>query len=361
MKKDSPEINVAFTPLAEALERIQFWLTKNDISRVIVAAPSWRELKRKNNLPPHVQVTQKPLKGPRVPVRGRRHFDQVQMRVARWPEDGLDENPLPALACVLSGQADLIVADYVLHCQTGDIIFFPPRIPKQDGSKPHFEGDTTGRQCDLLWIYSGSTGNQGVESWICHSEENAHSTGTALGTCSVIHPFLAQTFAGLSEELLRQPQSRKRYQSDLIYHLLTSIFLLLQGEIVEGRAFLRRSQRPLEAPKNHSHPIAQACEYIESNLQRPLTIEQTARQVAVSPSTFTRRFREHTGQSFKEYLTAQRLKLAESLLRETEIPVDNICLRVGLQYDQLRRLFHQHHGCTPGDFRLRERVQNQCL
>ena len=90
---------------------------------------------------------------------------------------------------------------------------------------------------------------------------------------------------------------------------------------------------------------------IESHLDSHLTIEAMANRLAVSPSTFTRRFRDGTGQSFNHYLTKQRMKGAVSLLRDTDLAVVGVAERVGLRYERLRDLFQQQYGCSPGEFR----------
>jgi two-component system response regulator YesN len=93
---------------------------------------------------------------------------------------------------------------------------------------------------------------------------------------------------------------------------------------------------------------------MEENLEQHLTIEKVARQMLVSTVTLTRRFKEHTGQTFHEYHTALRLKRATKLLRETDLSIRFISYYVGLKDGQLRALFQHHYGCSPGEFRLRE-------
>jgi transcriptional regulator GlxA family with amidase domain len=86
-----------------------------------------------------------------------------------------------------------------------------------------------------------------------------------------------------------------------------------------------------------------------------------ARQVLVSPSTLTRRFRERTGKTFNEFLNAERIKLASNLLRETNLPISLISAKVGLKYGQLRILIQQKHHCTPGELRAKNDGQSEIL
>ena len=142
------EMQPTHTPLTEALKRLEFWLERDGASRIIVAAPSLQELQHKN---PQglLNATPRKLRGPRRPVRGRRHYHELHVRLANWPNDAMNENVLPFILCVISGQADFRIADYVLHCEVGDWVFVPAGVPKQDGTMPHFESDPTGRHCDV--------------------------------------------------------------------------------------------------------------------------------------------------------------------------------------------------------------------
>jgi AraC-like DNA-binding protein len=338
--------NHSFEPLLEALRIIKFWLERDDASRVMVATSTIAAFRRQE-LPDHIKVTVKKRRGKRVSARGPRNFRLTRLVQARWPEDGQLEAAVPSLACVIKGQADFHIADYMVKCQPGDWIFIPAGISKPDASLPYVLDDSE-RECDLLWIYPGPLNGVGLECFICHSTAKAMLTGLQYGTSAMKNDFLVCLFNELNEQLQRSSDG------DFIYHLLSCLVLRLREEIEEGRAeipWTRRLDQPVERSQNF---IAEACKHIESHLDRHLTIAEMARMVAVSPATFTRRFRADMDQSFHEYLTAQRLKGAEALLQDTALSVNDVSLKVGLTYERLRDLFQQHHGCSPGEFRKRE-------
>jgi AraC-like DNA-binding protein len=335
----------AETPLIETLRRLDHWLTRDGTSRVIVARASRKQLKEQQ-LPENVRVTPRKLKGPRQPIRGRRHYDQLHLKLARWPNDHMDENALPFILCVISGQADFRIADYVLHCSVGDWIFFPAGIPKQDGSEPHFEGDPSGRQCDILWIYTGMGREEGINCWICHSRGDEHFKQDNASR-RVQLSFAAQLFNGFCDEI----QGANR--PEIVSHLLRGVLMLVRSEIEAKRALLGNSVEVSEHVKPRD-PIEEAQLYIKRNIYRHLTIQNVATQILVSPSTLTRRFRERTGQTFNQFLNEQRLKLASELLRETNLPIWLISEKVGLKYGQLRVLIQTEFQCSPGELRAKE-------
>jgi AraC-like DNA-binding protein len=334
-------------PLSLALQQIEYWLTRDGASRIMVAAPTVKELKRQK-LPDHIRTSPKKRKGPRRAIRGRRHYDQPHIFVARWPNDGLEEVTVPSLGCVLGGQADLNIADYVLHCSAGDWVFYPPGIAKQDGSRPHFEGDPTRRHCDILWITTGVVKMEGLRCWICRSAGKEHRSQGDLGGGWIAHAFLARLFW----EIFNEVQNARR--TEIVLSMLRTLLLLLRSEIDLGHAAPQWGKRQQAEVNIKPDLISEAIAYMEENLEQHLTIEKVARQVLVSPVTLTRRFKEHTGQTFHEYHTAQRLKRATKLLQETDLSITFIGYYVGLKYGQLRALFQQKYGCSPGEFRLQK-------
>jgi AraC-like DNA-binding protein len=317
-----------------------------------VAQPSLKQL-RQQKLPEHVRSTPRKLQGPRQPIRGRRYYHQQHLKLARWPNDGMDENALPFILCVISGQADFRIADYVLHCSVGDWVFFPAGIPKQDGSHAHFEGDAAGRKCDVMWIYTGMGRDEGINCWICRSEGIQHFQEKN-ASCRIQQKFVTQLFNGFCEEI------QQANRPEIVAYLLRGILLLIRAEIENNNALFGGIKQVEKSEEPHD-PIEEAQLYITANIYQRLTIQSVARQVLVSPSTLTRRFRERTGKTFNEFLNAERIKLASNLLRETNLPISLISAKVGLKYGQLRILIQQKHHCTPGELRAKNDGQSEIL
>lgn len=342
MPKDSLLENTAFQPLLEALNAVHFRLQRDGDARVIVAAPTLKQLKSQV-LPGHVRTSAKPRRGKRVSARSPRHLRTTNLVLARWPQDRQIEVAIPSLICVLSGQADFHLADYMLHCQPGDLLFIPPGVSRQDSTSAYTDDEQ--RQCRVLWISPGPLSGHGLECWIVESQGPIRQAGLQYGTAAIKNEFSASLFKQFHQELT---DSRK---PELEYSLLACLLLHLHREIEKGRAavpWVRRLHRSVEREQD---VVAQACKYMESHLDSHLTIQAMANHLAVSPSTFTRRFRDAVGQSFNQYLTEQRMKGAISLLRDTDLSVFEVAGMIGLKYERLRDLFQQQHGCSPGEFR----------
>jgi len=328
------------------LDKIQFWLSRDEAARLMVAAPSMAAMQRRP-LPDHVKVMPNQQRGPRVKARKAPFLEGGRIELAVWPEAGLSEYSLPVLGFVTSGQADLRAADYILRCQPGDIILFPAGIPKCNSAKSHLEGKNLDRSCEVLWVNKLMPA-MGLGCYTCQSRGTRHFT-LADHACLVPDLFLEQIFERCCEELQERGSTKTAVQ------ILSLIVTLLKRAIDENAAQSLPTAIPsipeLSGPGHH--PIEQACLYIDSHLKSHLTIDTVARHVYLSSTQFTRSFREHTDQTFHEYLTAQRLKKATQFLRETNMTVQDICLYIGIKPNQLRNLFQERYGCSPMEFRRR--------
>ncbi len=111
--------------------------------------------------------------------------------------------------------------------------------------------------------------------------------------------------------------------------------------------FVRTPVRSTEAPT-----LAPVLEWMTQHLAEPLTVERLATHAHMSPRTFARRFRDETGTTPLQWLTHQRIALAEELLEASSMTVDEIATRVGFgQAATLRHHFGAARDTTPLQYR----------
>lgn len=102
--------------------------------------------------------------------------------------------------------------------------------------------------------------------------------------------------------------------------------------------------------------IVAALRYISAAYREPITLEDTARRVGLSPNYFCTLFRQRTGCSFVNYLTILRVRKAQMLLASgTEKSITQVAYEVGFgSYTNFYRAFLRVLGTPPHQFRFRE-------
>ncbi|MHC5907477.1 GlxA family transcriptional regulator [Streptomyces sp. S6] len=109
---------------------------------------------------------------------------------------------------------------------------------------------------------------------------------------------------------------------------------------------------PRSVPEPMGERFAATREWALRRLHEPLTLEALARNAAVSPRTFSRRFAEDTGYTPMQWVMRARIDLARELLERSERGVEQIAGDVGLGTgSNLRMRFQQLLGTTPSEYR----------
>lgn len=93
-------------------------------------------------------------------------------------------------------------------------------------------------------------------------------------------------------------------------------------------------------------------EWATAHLADEISVDVLARRALMSPRTFARRFKATTGTTPHAWLLQQRLSAAESLLEETDAPVEEIARLVGFGTAAgLREQFARRRGVSPRAYR----------
>ncbi|MET8552096.1 helix-turn-helix domain-containing protein [Micromonospora zamorensis] len=105
-------------------------------------------------------------------------------------------------------------------------------------------------------------------------------------------------------------------------------------------------------PARHDHPLAALFPWVLQRLDRPLTVEDLARQANMSSRNLARHFRAVTGTTPLLWLSTQRIRRAQELLENTDDRIDVIAEAAGLgTATTLRRHFHRTVGVPPDAYR----------
>lgn len=98
--------------------------------------------------------------------------------------------------------------------------------------------------------------------------------------------------------------------------------------------------------------LRRVMEYITSNLDRDLHLEEVAQEAGLSSFHFAREFRAVTGQTPYQYLLDQRMERAKRLLKNQAWSIQEIAAMTGFHSPvNFVRAFRQRVGVTPGTWR----------
>ena len=93
-------------------------------------------------------------------------------------------------------------------------------------------------------------------------------------------------------------------------------------------------------------------EYIRNNIKNGITVRDIARSLGYNPDYLGKYFKKYSGTGLKEYLSAQRLKLAKDLLLTTDMSVKQIARELGYTEENVFiKFFTYHEAITPAVFR----------
>lgn len=101
----------------------------------------------------------------------------------------------------------------------------------------------------------------------------------------------------------------------------------------------------------HIDVIHRALTFIRNNYTQKITMEQTAAEVYLSPSFFSKIFSAEMGCSFTSFLNRLRIEKSKQLLLSDRVKLVDVALSVGYE-DQsyFCKVFRKHTGMTPKKF-----------
>jgi len=334
-------------------QKILPWWEQNGLTRLVTSANTLKEFK-KQTLPDSIHVSVKKRRGKKVAVRSPRLFNNTSLTVATWPDDGQESLRYPVLACVLSGQADFHIADYVVHCPEEHFVLFNANVPQPSGQAPHFEGeDFSQRYCEVLWLMAPPAVTHRIHAWMCYSQGDKH-WAEQLFSYSLLERLEVVTFFNSFIQEVTEQRSGYRKMAEVSFQAFLLLFI---RELSEGR-FSSSSSSVHDSPRPQSNPMDLALRHISHHLNQNLTIQSVADVVYMSRSNFIDCFQQETGRTFNQYLTSRRLEEARRLLSEGAMSINTVCRLIGLSPAQFRKLFQKHYGTSPTQFVAAQKDKN---
>ncbi|MGI8608042.1 MAG: helix-turn-helix domain-containing protein [Candidatus Dormibacteria bacterium] len=111
----------------------------------------------------------------------------------------------------------------------------------------------------------------------------------------------------------------------------------------------------IETPVSDHVPgddLALILDWVQAHLDQPLAVGDLAARALMSVRTFNRRFVAVTGTTPHRWINSQRIRMAQRLLEETELDVEQVAQQTGFgTAATLRQHFSRHRGISPQLYR----------
>jgi AraC-like DNA-binding protein len=128
-------------------------------------------------------------------------------------------------------------------------------------------------------------------------------------------------------------------------------FFMILGEHLLSAPF----SLPPDIKPNHNRiteRMISVCSYLSNHCTENISLESAADYAGFSKSHFSRMFKEFTANSYTDFITKERLRKAEELLTNSNLPITDAAFQSGFNsISTFNRIFKQYKHCSPSEFR----------
>lgn len=152
----------------------------------------------------------------------------------------------------------------------------------------------------------------------------------------------------LLDRMLEENSSSNQYSFEFLYIETLTLLLILQRDGV----FVYEHM----TPQSISSDIEDILRYIAENFSLPLSLEEAAEKINLTPTYFSHKFRKVTGTTFKEYLNYIRISRSCQMLLTTDDSITEIAINCGFNSSNYYKdCFRRLCGMSPREFRKKAR------
>lgn len=231
----------------------------------------------------------------------------------------------PVIHFVESGRGRLEVHGKSLEVHAGEAFL----IPAQELAAYEADADDPWSYC---WVSFMGLGSSRHMQTLLNSARGGHILEGL--DCAKYRGLVERVLAGCGGEL-----SSHLHAMAVLYEVLAQLYRDLEVEEVSWAG---------------PDLVGDVRRHIDTNIGKPLRVDEIARTFNVHPSYLSRRFSQEYGVSPKRYILERRLQKARMLVETTDEPIGLIGASLGFPDPQaFSRAFRRHVGCSAQELRSR--------
>lgn len=174
----------------------------------------------------------------------------------------------------------------------------------------------------------------------------------------LLKPYSEREIIDVVEEAIRLSGEYVRYTEENEEPGGSEPYLL--ESLLEGRYEEKEAGRISESEEDDSNKsrlnvmVSMVEEYIRTNYMNVISMQDAAHAICYSEPYFCKMFKQQYGRNFTSYLTEYRVEEAKKLLRQPNVNVKEVGIRVGYpDSTYFARVFRRMTGESPSEYRTR--------
>lgn len=159
---------------------------------------------------------------------------------------------------------------------------------------------------------------------------------------------LQEQVEGILQEMLKEYHNEDKYYEILLKGDLLRLLALVVREYKKGY----QNSEAKEIFNRYREAIKNTMRYIQEHFNEELHLDDVCQYSMMSKTYFCYIFKSITGKTFSEYLIDLRIKKSMKYLLDTDMPVTEICFKVGFNdVTHFCRTFKKITGISPKHYR----------
>ncbi|WP_452220722.1 AraC family transcriptional regulator [Lacinutrix salivirga] len=247
------------------------------------------------------------------------------------------------LTFILKGSGHHILNDTVIDYNKGDLFFL---TPKDEHEFVIAEPTTFGiiKFTEQLFLekatFSSSTyWRKNIETVIFHSN---------IITESIVHYHTDKTqLFGLYELIKNELHEPQVYSRNVLTELFGALLIILSRNLKSSL------KHKLSTTSSNSEKIERMLSYIRQNVlhKERIKIKTIAEEFHMSPNYISIFIKKHAGISIQQYVIQTKIKMAERLLKQSNLSINEIADKTGfVDASHFNRIFKKYNGKNPTEY-----------